>query len=131
MALSLLQVLSYQVPAPLSRTEQQAELSLRRADEGRALARRFLCQDERRFDRLRELDERFAFIKSRFSQVFNHSWRDEANGFMQLDEKREADIGRKDDCRLRDSFAAGMTDYENGLLAAQAELSSIRQEFTN
>ncbi|MHA0331096.1 hypothetical protein [Sphingomonas melonis] len=126
LALSLLQALSYQVPAPSSGTEQQADLSLRRADEGRALARRFLCQDKRRLDRLREMDERFAFFKARFSQAFNHSWRADTDDSMRLDEQRESDSGRKDDCRLRDSFAAGMIDYENGLLAAQAELSKIR-----
>jgi hypothetical protein len=66
LALSLLQALSYQVPAPSSGTEQQADLSLRRADEGRALARRFLCQDKRRLDRLREMTSDLRFLKRGF-----------------------------------------------------------------
>lgn len=106
---------------PASLPEQRADLALGQAADGRALARRFLCSNEQRYRRLLEQERRFAGFRQLFAERFGHGWRQgAADG--QGQEPQPDDLGRRDDCRLRDSFEAGMADYENGLLAAQAQL---------
>lgn len=126
LVLALLQALPSQVRAPAGQAEQRADLALRRADDGRMLAQRFLCQNESRLNRLREMNERFSALQGQYFRAFNHDWRQDTESMMRLGEQTETDLGRKNDCRLRDSFAAGLADYENGLLAAQAELGDVR-----
>lgn len=110
------------VRAPVGVEEQRAIITLQRTDDGRELAARFICGNETRYRRILELDVRFARASSLFAARFGHGWRQDATERAQLTRN---DVGRRDDCRLRDSFAAGITEYENGLLAAQAQLGSV------
>lgn len=109
------------VRAPASLEEQRAIVALQRTDEGRDLASRFICGDETRYHHILDLDERYARATGLFASRFGHGWRQDAGERAQLSRD---DVGRRDDCRLRDSFSAGIVEYENGLLAAQAQLGS-------
>lgn len=112
--------------APATLPEQRADLALRSADDGKALAKRFICFDEQRYRRLLELEPRFAALKTGYAHRFRHAWRGESDETMAED--RSSDLGRRDDCKLRDSFEAGLADYENGLRAAETQL---RTQSTN
>lgn len=124
-ALLLLQGLTVQGLVQLSQAELRADLVLRRADEGRQLAGRFICEDESRYRRLQELDDRFDKLRQAFGTRFGHGWQP-GSGTTNTGGQSIDGLSRRDDCRLRDSFAAGLIDYENGLLAAQAELGTAR-----
>lgn len=119
LALALFQQVSGELPVPARETEQHADLALRRAGEGRDLALRFLCADPSRLLRLNELNDRLSQMRRLFVVRFGHPWREYLDAQSDPDTRKD-ELGRRDDCRLRDGFAAGMTDYENGLLAAQA-----------
>ena len=125
-ALVLMQTVFDPQIAPASLPQQRAELVLRRAEEGQSLAGRYLCEDPRRFRSLQELNERFDKLRALFSIRFGTSWLGEMardpNGVSQ---QPIDDLGRRDDCRLRDSFAAGMMEFENSLRAAQSELDPV------
>jgi hypothetical protein len=109
---------------PATAPEQRADMALRRADEGRSLAQRFLCDDESRYRRLLELDERFDRAQRLFVRRFGRAWRPDVVATTDTGALRRDIIGRRDDCRVRDSFGAGITDYENGLLAVQAQFGA-------
>lgn len=121
-ALMMLQVASPGSFEPASAPEQRADLALRRASDGRALAARFLCKDESRYRRLLGMDQRFSGMQRLFALRFRHVWTQSGEEQIQDEQLRSDELGHRDDCRLRDSFEAGFTDYENGLLAAQVEL---------
>lgn len=107
--------------APVRAEEQRAITALDRAAEGQMLARRFLCGEETRLRRLQELDRRFSGMRRLYGVTFGRPWRQ--NGGIEASDRFD-ELGRRDDCRLRDSFFAGLTDYENALFAAQAQLGT-------
>jgi hypothetical protein len=119
-----------QMPTGASdRAEPNAVLALRRATDGRLLAQRFICQDETRLRRLQLLDERMSDTLRLFALRFGHSWNEET----ELEAARQSrrgltDLGRKDDCRLRDAYAAGVEDYENGLRAVQVAIDAYHPD---
>jgi hypothetical protein len=112
--------------APSTLTEQRADIALRSADDGRELARRFICTNEQRYRRLLEREAQFSKLKVRFARLFGHEWRDNNSSNTSID--RSSDLGRRDDCKLRDSFEAGLTDYDNGLLAIETQLRDTQVE---
>lgn len=106
--------------------EQRADIALQSADDGRELARRFICTSEQRYRRLLERDTQFSRFKVRFARLFGHEWRN--NDFENSLIDRSNDLGRRNDCKLRDSFEAGLADYDNGLSAAETQLRDARVE---
>lgn len=115
-----LQIATSSVTVPATVVEQRSDLALRRAWEGRQLAYRFICGDTTRVMRLRELDDTLGELLGSFTAEFGHSWRGGELEQSGPDGVLRDDIGRRDDCKLRDSFEAGMTDYQNGIFASQA-----------
>ena len=119
-ALLVLQPLSFSAQQA-SPNSNRADLALRQAQESRLLAERFICGDPGRLVRLRELDEQFAAMRRQFVIRFGKPWTGDT---MQAGSGASSwrELGRRDDCRLRDGFGGGMTDYENALIAARVEL---------
>lgn len=114
------------VITPSTLTEQRANIALGSADDGRELARRFICNNEQRYRRLLERETKFSQLKVLFARNFGHEWRDNGYGDTLID--RSNDLGRRDDCKLRDSFEAGLSDYDNGLLAVETQLRDTQAQ---
>ncbi len=113
-------------------SDVRADAVMRRAWQGRAAAVERICNEQSRIPRIRAIDERFVRLQQAYQRRFGYAWNSLgviSEGRLGMENRQgvngvlSSDRGIDARCTTISAFAGALGEYQNGVNAAEVELT--------